>query len=102
MADFDTMLAGIKQRHMRLIIDLVPSTTPPMNTIGLSKAANPKTILTATIISGVMVSPAPLALMASLRECHLTNDPSFFSGSAWQFDPTTDQYYLHYFVGKAT
>src|SRR6201996_3625382 len=23
MADFDTMLAGIKQRHMRLIIDLV-------------------------------------------------------------------------------
>ena len=27
MADFDTMLAGIKQRHMRLIIDLVANHT---------------------------------------------------------------------------
>lgn len=25
---------------------------------------------------------------------------SFFSGSAWQFDETTDQYYLHYFTKK--
>ena len=27
MADFDAMLAGIKQRHMRLIIDLVANHT---------------------------------------------------------------------------
>ncbi len=25
---------------------------------------------------------------------------SFFSGSAWQYDETTDQYYLHYFTKK--
>ena len=29
-----------------------------------------------------------------------TNYPSFFSGSAWQFDPSTKQYYLHYFAVK--
>jgi oligo-1,6-glucosidase len=28
------------------------------------------------------------------------NDPSFFSGSAWQLDPTTNQFYLHYFSVK--
>ena len=29
-----------------------------------------------------------------------TNWESFFSGSAWQYDETTEQYYLHYFTKK--
>lgn len=29
-----------------------------------------------------------------------TNWESFFSGSSWQYDETTDQYYLHYFTKK--
>ena len=28
------------------------------------------------------------------------NYPSFFSGSAWQLDPKTNEYYLHYFAVK--
>jgi hypothetical protein len=28
------------------------------------------------------------------------NYPSFFGGSAWQYDPTTKEYYLHYFAVK--
>jgi oligo-1,6-glucosidase len=65
MADFDAMLAGIKQRHMRLIIDLVANHTSDEH-----KLEPPN------------------------------NYRSVFSGSAWQFDPKTNEYYLHYFAVK--
>jgi oligo-1,6-glucosidase len=94
MADFDTLLAGIKQRHMRLIIDLVvnhtsdehkwfvesrSSKTNPYRDFYIWRAGR-------TAPDGTRTPP--------------NNYPSYFSGSAWTLDPKTDEYYLHYFAAK--
>lgn len=96
MADFDRMLAGIKRRHMRLIIDLVvnhtsdehrwfvesrKSTTNPYRDFYIWRSGKP--------------DPA-----AANGFDPPNNYPSFFSGSAWQFDPETKQFYLHLFAVK--
>ena len=89
MADFDKMLAGIKKRHMRLIIDLVVNHTSDEHRwfVESSKSKdNPY---------------RDYYIWRSPKDGHEpNNDPSFFSGSAWQFDKRTDQYYLHYFAVK--
>ncbi len=96
MADFDQMLAAIKARHMRLIIDLVVNHTSDEHhwfvesrkskdnpyrdyyiwRDGRPNAADPD-------------HPLPP-----------NNYPSYFSGSAWQLDPATKQFYLHLFAVK--
>jgi oligo-1,6-glucosidase len=85
MDDFDNLLAAIHRRGMKLIIDLVvnhssdehfwfqesrKSTTNPYRDFYIWKDEKPN------------------------------NWISFFSGSAWEFDKLSSQYYLHYFVKK--
>jgi oligo-1,6-glucosidase len=94
MADFDTMLAGIKQRHMRLIIDLVVNHTSDEHkwfVESRSSKTNPYRDFYIwrpghTAPDGTRTPP--------------NNYPSYFSGSAWTLDPKTDEYYLHYFAVK--
>ena len=96
MADFDRMLAGIKRRHMRLIIDLVvnhtsdehrwfvesrKSTTNPYRDYYIWRPGKPD-------------ASAPNGLAPP------NNYPSYFSGSAWQYDAETKQFYLHLFAVK--
>lgn len=96
MADFDRMLAAIKARHMKLIVDLVvnhssdehrwfvesrKSKDNPYRDYyfwrdGKPNASDPE-------------HPLPP-----------NNWHSFFSGSAWQWDDTTKQFYLHLFAVK--
>ncbi len=96
MADFDAMLRGIKQRHMRLIIDLVVNHTSDehrwfqesrksLNVNG----SNPYRdyYLWRPAKNGVAGQPP-------------NNYTSFFSGSAWKYDLTTKEFYLHYFAEK--
>jgi oligo-1,6-glucosidase len=96
MADFDAMLAGIKQRHMRLIIDLVVNHTSDEHKwfVESRKALN---------VNGsnpyrdyYFWRPAKDGVEGQPPN----NYPSFFSGSAWKYDPTTKEYYLHYFAEK--
>jgi oligo-1,6-glucosidase len=85
MEDFDTMLSEIHQRGMKLIIDLVvnhssdehlwfqesrKSTDNPYRDYYIWKKEKPNDWI------------------------------SFFSGSAWDLDPLTNEYYLHLFVKK--
>ncbi len=94
MADFDTMLAAIKQRHMRLIIDLVVNHTSDEHhwfVESRKSKANPYR----DFYFWRDGRPGPDGKLLPPN-----NDPSFFSGSAWQFDPATNQYYLHYFAVK--
>ncbi|HTF62994.1 MAG TPA: alpha-amylase family glycosyl hydrolase [Edaphobacter sp.] len=70
-------------------------TTPPTSTNGLSNPAAPKTTPTVTSTSG-----APAKLTPTANWHRPTNYRSVFSGSAWQFDPKTNEYYLHYFAVK--
>lgn len=55
-----------------------------MNIFGLRKVKNLKTVHIEIIISGEMKN----------------NWGSFFSGSAWEYDENTKEYYLHYFSKK--
>ncbi|MFT4112943.1 glycoside hydrolase family 13 protein [Silvibacterium sp.] len=94
MADFDALLAGIKKRHMRLIIDLVVNHTSDENkwfVESRSSKTNPYRDFYIwrpghTAADGTRTPP--------------NNYPSYFSGSAWTLDPKTNEYYLHYFAVK--
>src|SRR5579862_7779418 len=92
MADFDKMLAGIKQRHMRLIVDLVVNHTSDEHH---------------WFVESRKSKDNPYRDYYFWRDGKgpdgrqpPNNYPSFFSGSAWQYDPATKQYYLHYFAVK--
>lgn len=94
MADFDAMLKGIKARHMRLIIDLVVNhTSDEHRWFVASRSAKDSPYRDFYIWR-------PGKTGADGTEMPPNNDPSFFSGSAWQKDPATGEYYLHYFAVK--
>ena len=94
MTDFDRLLAGIKKRHMRLIIDLVVNHTSDENkwfVESRSSKTNPYRDFYIwrpghTAADGTRTPP--------------NNYPSYFSGPAWTMDPKTNEYYLHYFAVK--
>jgi alpha-glucosidase len=88
MNDFDGLLADIHRRGMKLLLDLVPNHTSdrhPWFLESRSSRDNPK------------------------RNWYIWRDPapgggppnnwlSVFGGSAWQWDDSTGQYYLHSFA----
>jgi oligo-1,6-glucosidase len=84
LADFDELLAGVHDRGMRLIMDLVVNHTSdehPWFVESRSSKDNPK------------------------RDWYFwrkePNDwRSMFSGSAWELDEATGEYYLHLFTRK--
>ncbi|RIP34270.1 alpha-glucosidase [Staphylococcus gallinarum] len=90
MADFDELLAAIHKRGMKLILDLVVNHTSdehPWFIESKSNKSNPK------------------------RDWYIWKDgkpdgsepnnwESIFNGSAWEYDPTTQQYYFHLFSKK--
>ena len=96
MSDFDEMLAGIKQRHMRLIIDLVVNHTSDENKWFVESRSSKDNPYRDYYIwrDGKPNPESPTGFDPP------NNYPSFFFGSAWQFDPATKQYYLHYFAVK--
>jgi oligo-1,6-glucosidase len=85
MADFDEMLAGIHQRGMKLIIDLVVNHSSDEH---------------------FWFQESRKSVDNEYRDFYIwkkeiPNDwISFFSGNAWEFDETTQEYYLHLFVKK--
>ncbi|WP_263376150.1 glycoside hydrolase family 13 protein [Granulicella aggregans] len=96
MADFDKMLAGIKQRHMRLIIDLVVNHTSDEHK-WFVESAKSKTNPYRDYYIWRDGKPNPAAPNGFDPP---NNYPSFFSGSAWQYSAPTKQFYLHLFAVK--
>jgi oligo-1,6-glucosidase len=96
MADFDHMLSEIKKRHMRLIIDLVVNHTSDEHRWFIESRKNLDNPYRDFYIwrSGKPDSAAPNGFDPP------NNYPSYFSGSAWQYDPPTRQFYLHLFAVK--
>lgn len=89
MADFDELLCEVHRRGMRLILDLVINHTSdehPWFVESRSSVANPK------------------------RDYYIWRDgkdgaepnnwESIFSGSAWEYDEGSEQYYMHIFSRK--
>lgn len=86
MADFDELLAGVHERGMRIILDLVINHTSdehPWFIESRSSKDNPK---------------RDWYIWADGKDCKEPNNwESIFSGPAWKYDETTDQYFMHIF-----
>ncbi len=89
MADFDSLLAGIRERGMRLIIDLVVNHTSDEHAWFVESRQSRDNAHRDHYIWRDGVNGGPP-----------NNYPSFFGGSAWKLDAATGQYYLHYFAEK--
>lgn len=90
MADFDTLLAGVHQRGMRLILDLVVNhSSDEHRWFQESRKSKDNPYRDYYIWRPANEADGP------------PNDwQSFFSGSAWAFDEKTSEYYLHLFAKK--
>ncbi len=96
MADFDHMLAETKKRHMRLIIDLVVNhTSDEHHWFQESRKSRTNPYRDYYIWRDGKPNPA-----APHGYDPPNNYPSYFSGSAWQWDDATKQFYLHLFAVK--
>ena len=89
IADFDQLLTEIHRRGMRLIMDLVINHTSdehPWFLESRSSKTNPK---------------RDFYSWRTGKDGHEPNNwGSFFSGSAWEMDAATGEYYLHLFSRK--
>ena len=88
LADFDRLLATAHRRKIRVILDFVPNHSSDQHPWFVSSSAS-------------RTSPK--------RDWYIWRDPapaggppnnwiSDFGGSAWEWDPATEQYYLHAFL----
>ena len=89
LADFDELQQAIHQRGMRLMMDLVVNhTSDEHRWFRASRASRDN----------------PYRDYYVWRDGRSGREPnnweSFFGGSVWQYDPTTEQYYLHLFSTK--
>lgn len=89
LADFDLLLDEIHERGMKLVMDLVINHTSdehPWFVESRASRVNPK---------------RDWYIWRDARhDAEPNNWGSFFSGSAWEWDPATGQYYLHLFDRK--
>jgi oligo-1,6-glucosidase len=84
MQDFDELLAGVHQRGMKLLMDLVVNHTSDEHAwfkASRQSKDNPYR-------DYYIWRPKP------------NNWRSFFFGSAWEFDPQTEEYFLHLFTRR--
>ena len=89
MADFDALLNGLHERGLRLILDIVVNHTSdkhPWFEASRQSTGNPYRDFYFWRPGAGKGPP--------------NNWPSFFGGSAWQYDEKTGEYYLHLFSSK--
>jgi oligo-1,6-glucosidase len=89
MDDFDALLKGVKQRHMKLILDLVVNHTSDEHAWFVESRKSKDSAYRDYYIWRPPVNGK-----------EPNNWTSFFSGSAWKLDPQTGEYYLHLFAEK--
>ncbi len=85
MQDFDALLAGVHQREMKLILDLVPNHSSDEH-YWFQEARKSK--------------DNPYRDYYYWADEPRTNWQSFFSGSTWEYDEQAEAYYLHLFSKK--
>ncbi|MEI8240547.1 MAG: alpha-glucosidase, partial [Actinomycetota bacterium] len=89
MADFDDLLATLTSLGMRLVIDLVVNHSSDEHEWFVQSRSAVDNPYRDHYIWRDGVNGGPP-----------NNYPSFFSGSAWELDEASGQYYLHYFAVK--
>jgi alpha-glucosidase len=90
LADFDHMVAEGKEHHVRIIMDFVPNHTSDQHPWFLDSKSSRTSARRDWYIwrDGKAPDQPP------------NNWISIFGGSAWKFDPTTNQYYYHFFYAQ--
>ena len=90
MEDFDALLAGTHARGMRLVLDLVANhSSDEHEWFRQSRSAKDNPYRDYYFWKPPASDGGPP-----------NNWKSFFSGSTWEFDPITEEYYLHLFSKK--
>ena len=90
LADFDTLAAAAKKRSIHIILDLVVNHTSNQHKWFLDSKSSKTSEHRDWYIWRDGKGPGQPP----------NNWNSTFGGSAWQFDPTTNQYYYHYFYAQ--
>jgi oligo-1,6-glucosidase len=96
LEDFDALLAGLHERGIKLVMDLVVNHTSDEHTWfaeSRSSRDSPKR-------DWYWWRPAREGMNAGDPGAEPTNWGSFFSGPAWELDAQTGEYYLHLFSRK--
>jgi len=96
LTDLDRLIAALHARGMRLVMDLVVNHTSdehPWFVESRSSADNPKR-------GWYWWRPARAGMAAGEPGAEPTNWASFFSGSTWELDASSGEYYLHLFSRK--
>jgi oligo-1,6-glucosidase len=96
LADLDALVAALHARGMRLVMDLVVNHTSdehPWFVESRSSTDNPKR-------DWYWWRPARAGVAAGEPGAEPTNWASFFSGSTWELDASSGEYYLHLFSRK--
>jgi oligo-1,6-glucosidase len=89
MDDFDNLLAGIHDRGMKLVMDIVPNHTSDEHKWFVeSRKSEDNPYRDYYIWQKGDPNQVP------------NNWPSFFTGNVWQYDEITESFYLHYFSKK--
>jgi oligo-1,6-glucosidase len=94
--DFDTLVEQAHARGMRILMDLVVNHTSdehPWFVESRSSKDSPKR-------DWYWWRPPRAGMQAGQPGAEPTNWASFFSGSTWELDPGTGEYYLHLFSRK--
>jgi len=93
MADFEHMTAEAKSRDLRVIMDYVPNHTSDQSAWfkeSRSSRDNPK--------RDWYIWRDPKGFTADGKPIPPNNWQSWFGHSAWEWDPTTKQFYYHFYV----
>ena len=93
LADLDELIAGLHDRGIRLVMDLVVNHTSdehPWFVESRSSRDNPKR-------DWYWWRPPRAGLEPGTVGAEPTNWESFFSGPAWEYDEASGEYYLHLF-----
>ncbi|HEY0214879.1 MAG TPA: alpha-glucosidase, partial [Cellulomonas sp.] len=96
LADLDELSAALHERGMRLLMDLVVNHTSdehPWFVESRSSVDSPKR-------DWYWWRPAREGMAPGQPGAEPSNWHSFFSGSTWELDESTDEYYLHLFSRK--
>lgn len=96
LGDLDALVAALHARGMRLVMDLVVNHTSdehPWFVESQSSTHNPKR-------DWYWWRPPRVGMTVGQPGAEPTNWESFFSGPAWELDPSSGEYYLHLFSRK--
>jgi oligo-1,6-glucosidase len=96
LEDLDEVIAALHERGMRLVMDLVVNHTSDEHPWFVESASSPQSAKR----DWYWWRPPRDGFAAGEPGAEPTNWGSFFSGSAWQLDEASGEYYLHLFSRK--